>query len=298
MNNSTLIVTGIHGLVGQYLFRLLHRWEGKVVVTGKGPSRMPISDFVYEEMDITDPLAIEVVFNRHQPAVVIHSAAMAQPDQCELNQEETLQVNVAATERLLRAAADHAAFFIYLSTDFIFSGDEGPYAEDDFPAPVNYYGQTKLMAEILVRASGIPAAIVRTGLVYGNVIVGTRPNVISWVRESLENQRAIKVVSDQLRTPTYAGDLAEALLTIADKRAAGTWHIAGKDRLSPWDMALKVAKHLKLDASLMTQVDASVFTQPARRPLRTPLVIDKAIDAWGYDPLSFEEGMIRVLQGD
>jgi dTDP-4-dehydrorhamnose reductase len=154
------------------------------------------------------------------------------------------------------------------------------------------------MAEELVRASGVPSAIIRTALVYGNVIVGTRPNVISWVRDALENNRPINVVSDQLRTPTYAGDLAAALITIAERKAAGTWHIAGKDVLSPWEMAMKVADHLNLDAGLITKVDASVFTQPAIRPLRTPLLIDKAKRELDYKPLSFEEGMIKVLNGD
>lgn len=298
MKNPTLLVTGIHGLLGQHLFGILDRWVGRVVITGKGSNRLPEKGFQYEELDLTDGERIRTLFHKHQPAAVIHSAAMAQPDACELNRDEAMSVNVTATMDLLEAAALHRAFFVYMSSDFVFSGAEGPYAEDDAPAPVNFYGHTKWMGEELVRQSICPSAIIRTGLVYGNVIVGTRPNVISWVRDSLENNRPIKVVSDQLRTPTYAADLASALLLIAKERAAGTWHIAGKDRLSPWEMALKVADHLKLDATLITKVDASIFSQPAKRPLRTPLLIDKAIRELQYQPVSFEEGVIKVLQGD
>lgn len=297
MKNSTLLVTGIHGLVGQYLFRILQGWEGRVVITGKGSNRLPDSGFLYEEMDLRDPARIRSLFQIYQPDVVIHSAAMAQPDSCELNQEDALAVNVTGTSHLLEAAALHPAFFVYLSTDFVFSGEEEPYSEDSFPAPVNFYGHTKLMAEELVKSSVSRSAIIRTGLVYGNVLVGTRPNVVSWVRESLENNRPIKVVSDQLRTPTYAGDLANAILKIASTRAEGTWHIAGKNQLSPWEMAMKVVDHLALDPNLITKVDASVFSQPAKRPLRTPLLIDKAIRELHYQPLSFDEGMVRVLNG-
>jgi dTDP-4-dehydrorhamnose reductase len=297
MKSSTLLITGIHGLVGQYLFGILDRWEGNVVITGKGLYRLPDKGFQYEELDLTDSERINTLFDTYKPDVVIHSAAMAQPDACELNQEDAIRVNVTATQDLLEAAARHRAFFIFMSTDFVFSGAEGPYGEEDVLAPVNFYGRTKLMGEELVRQYICPSAIIRTGLVYGNVIVGTRPNVISWVRESLENNLPIKVVSDQLRTPTYARDLANALLFIAQGKAAGTWHIAGKDVLSPWEMALKVADHLKLDASLMTKVDASIFSQPAQRPLRTPLLIDKAVRELHYQPVSFEEGMINVLQG-
>jgi dTDP-4-dehydrorhamnose reductase len=298
MKKSTMLVTGIHGLVGQYLFRILDKWDGRVVITGKGANRLPDRGYFYEELDITDPVKVSSVFLRHQPDVVIHSAAMAQPDACELSQEEALLVNVTATNDLLEAAARRAAFFVYMSTDFIFSGDKGPYAEDDAPAPVNFYGRTKLMAEEVVKRGSCPWSIIRTGLVYGNAIVGTRPNVISWVRESLENHRPIKVVSDQLRTPTYAGDLAQAILMIAGKRAEGTWHIAGKDVLSPWEMAMSVVDYLKLDTTLITKVDASVFTQAATRPLRTPLMIDKAIRELNYRPVSFDEGMVKVLNGD
>jgi dTDP-4-dehydrorhamnose reductase len=298
MKKSTMLVTGIHGLVGQYLFRILDKWDGRVVITGKGANRLPDRGYFYEELDITDPVKVSSVFLRQQPDVVIHSAAMAQPDACELSQEEALLVNVTATNDLLEAAARRAAFFVYMSTDFIFSGDEGPYAEDDAPAPANFYGRTKLMAEEVVKRGSCPWSIIRTGLVYGNAIVGTRPNVISWVRESLENHRPIKVVSDQLRTPTYAGDLAQAILMIAGKRAEGTWHIAGKDVLSPWEMAMSVVDYLKLDTTLITKVDASVFTQAATRPLRTPLMIDKAIRELNYRPVSFDEGMVKVLNGD
>ncbi len=298
MKKSTMLVTGIHGLVGQYLFRILDKWDGRVVITGKGANRLPDRGYLYEELDITDPVMVSSVFHRHQPDVVIHSAAMAQPDACELNQEEALLVNVTATNQLLEAAALRGAFFIYLSTDFIFSGDEGPYAEDDAPAPVNFYGRTKLMAEEKVKRGSCPWSIIRTGSVYGNAIVGTRPNVISWVRESLENHRPIKVVSDQFRTPTYAGDLAQAILMIACKKAQGTWHIAGKDVLSPWEMAMSVVDYLKLDTTLITKVDASVFTQAATRPLRTPLLIDKAIRELNYRPVSFDAGMVKLLNGD
>jgi dTDP-4-dehydrorhamnose reductase len=298
MNETTLLITGIHGLVGQYLFQLLHTRKWKVVITGKGPCRLPPHDFIYEEMDITDKAKVAEIFGKYRPGIVIHSAALAQPDHCELNPEEAIQVNVDGTENLLTAASRSNAFFIYLSTDFIFSGNDGPYHEGSVPAPVNFYGKTKLMAEEKVKAYPFSWAIVRTVLVYGNVISGSRSNMISWVKAELENNRPIKVVSDQLRTTTYAGDLAKAILTIAEKKAAGIWHISGKDALSPWEIAMAVADELKLDSSLITKVDASVFSQPATRPLKTPFLINKAQRELAYEPLSFQEGMRKVLNGD
>lgn len=295
MSDDVLLVTGIHGLVGQYIFPLLNAWPGRVVITGRGPRRLPDSQAVYEELDITDLPRVKAVFEQYAPAVVIHSAAMAQPDQCEQDRDGAMAVNVKATEDLLEAAARSGAFFLYISSDFVFSGDDGPYDETSRPAPVNFYGKTKLLAEELVRNYGYPWAIVRPVLVYGNVLVGTRSNIISWVRDELGKGQPISVVSDQLRTPTFAGDLASAIIKISLERRAGVWHISGKDQLSPYDVALKVAAHAGLDSSLITRVDASVFKQPARRPSETPFIIEKARRELGYEPVGFEEGMRKVL---
>ena len=293
-----ILITGIHGLVGQYLFKQLKNWQGPVIITGKGACRMPEHGFTYEDLDITHQEAVQAVFLKHKPSIVIHSAAMAQPDACELDKDAALLVNVTATKFLLEAAQASGTFFLFLSTDFVFSGADGPYHEASMPDPVNFYGQTKWMAEQLVMQSSSPWAIVRTVLVYGNVISGTRSNIISWAKQALEKGTPIKVVGDQIRSTTYAGDLARAILTIAVKKASGVWHIAGKDALSPYEIALRVAHHLQLDTGLMTRVDASLFTQPARRPLQTHFIIDKAKRELGYDPIDFSEGMRLVLQGD
>ena len=297
MKPQTLLITGIHGLVGQYLYRILDQWNGNVVLTGRGPLRLPSGTFLYEEMDITDPDRIQEVFNRHRPSVVIHSAAMAQPDECELEQDKAVLHNVTATQYILRASAAHRSFFIFLSTDFVFSGKDGPYHEESVPAPVNFYGETKRRAEMEVMLYGTNHAIVRTVLVYGNVISGTRSNIISWARTALEKGQPVRVVSDQIRTTTYAGDLARALLLIAEKKAGGIWHISGKDALSPWDISLKVAAELGMNGSILTKVDASSFSQPAERPLQTPFIIEKARRELGFEPISFDEGMRIVLNG-
>jgi len=297
MNGQTLLITGIHGLVGQYLFKILHSWKGTVIMTGKGDCRLPGSSFIYAEMDIADRKKVFEVFGRYAPDVVIHSAALAQPDYCELNREEAVSVNVGGTENLLEASAQSGAFFVHMSSDFVFSGSDGPYHENSEPAPVNFYGVTKLMAEEKVRAYRFPWAIIRTALVYGNVIVGTRSNMITWVTSELGKRKPIQVVSDQLRTTTYAGDLAGAILEIAERKAEGIWHISGPEPLSPWEIAVAVADHLDLDRSLISKVDASIFSQPATRPLKTPLIIDKARNKLDYQPISFYEGMKMVLQG-
>ena len=294
-----ILITGSNGLLGQHLVKLLaETTPHEIMATNRGEDRLSFSSsarYNYFSLDITDGIAVNDFVLLHQPNVIIHAAAMTQPDTCEENEVECWNVNVTATRFLTDAAEKVNARFIYISTDFVFDGLHGPYKETDEPKPVNYYGSSKLAAEKSVMASKLQWTIVRTVLVYGNILVGNRSNVISWVKENLENDRPIKVVSDQWRTPTYVEDLAKGILLVLDKNVNGIYHISGEEGMSPYDMAVATAEYLHLDKSLMTKVNADTFTQPARRPLKTGFIIDKAKKELGYLPISFAASLKKML---
>ena len=134
-------------------------------------------------------------------------------------------------------------------------------------------------------------AIIRTCLVYGNTLDGTRSNIITWVKENLEQKKKIRVVNDQIRTPTYVEDLAKGILLAIEKRAKGVYHISGNEILTPYQMAIKTAEFFSLDKNLIEEVNASNFSQIAKRPQRTGFDISKAKTELGYEPMSFEEGL-------
>ena len=293
-----ILVTGANGLLGQHLVALLLRKGYEVVALGRGPSRLRFdsSVYAYYNVDIATELSVHEVFSKERPEIVVHAAAMTQVDECEQNQEICERINVQGTSHVVVNAEMFARHLIYISTDFVFSGEKGNYAEEDDAGPVNWYGFTKMQAESLIETCDMPWSIVRTCLVYGNALTGTRSNIISWVKENLSAGKAINVVSDQVRTPTYVEDLAQGILLIIEKSAEGTWHIAGKDVLTPYDMAIRTADYFKLDASLMTKVDASVFSQPGRRPLKTGFDITKAREQLNYNPISFDEALVRMYQ--
>jgi dTDP-4-dehydrorhamnose reductase len=293
-----ILITGANGLLGQHLVKLiLDSTSHEIMATSKREPRLVIQDsrIHYYSLDITDGMAVNLLLEKLRPDTIIHCAALTQVDECEQNPIKAWEINVTATRFLVEAAKQINAFMIFVSTDFVFDGIHGPYKETDEVNPVSYYGSTKVAAEKAVAESGMPYAIVRTCLLYGNILFGTRSNVISWVKENLEQGQKIKVVSDQWRTPTYIEDLAKGILLIADKKATGLFHISGKDFLSPYDMAMATAEYLHLDASLIEKVDASVFTQPAKRPATTGFVIEKAKNELGYEPLSFREGLKQML---
>lgn len=292
-----ILVTGSNGLLGQKLVRLLNSIsEVQVIATSRGTSRIKDIEIPYYSLDVTEEDKVLSRFNEAQPDVVIHTAAMTQVDDCELNQEDCSVANIHSVKNIVSACKDIDAHLIHLSTDFIFDGSEGPLTEEAIPAPVNFYGETKLEAENIILNSGIKWAMARTVLVYGIVPGLSRSNIILWVKENLENQRTINVVDDQWRTPTLAEDLAQGCWLIAKNHATGIFNISGKDMLTPFDMALKVAEYFDLDKKYIVRANSSNFSQPAKRPAKTGFIIDKAEEQLGYRPHSFDEG-IDMLAG-
>ena len=293
-----ILITGANGLLGQHLVKLLLKAStNDVIATSKSEPRFIIQDsrVHYYSLDITDGIAVNLLIEKLQPDTIIHCAALTQVDECEVNPIKAWEVNVTATRFLVDAAKKNNAFFIFVSTDFVFDGMHGPYKEEDTVNPVSYYGSTKVAAEKAVAESGLPFTIVRTCLLYGNILAGSRTNIIAWVKENLEQDKKIKVVSDQWRTPTYVGDLAKGILLAAEKKEVGIFNISGDDFLSPYQMAIATAEFLDLNASLIEKVDASVFTQAAKRPATTGFIIDKAKEILGFEPISFKEGLQKMF---
>lgn len=294
-----VLVTGANGFLGQTLTDLLSGKGYDVIATGIGACRLPFHGrplMHYEEMNFTNPEKVRAVFEKHKPDVVVHAGAQSKPDFCELHRDLAYGTNVEGTRYLLDASAIAGSFFIFLSTDFIFDGESGMYREEDEPAPVNYYGATKLMAEKEVKAYQHAWAIVRTVLVYGKPLTG-RPTLLGIVKEKLEKGEEYSVVNDQVRTPTYVEDLANGILSIIEKKANGVFHLSGPDALTPYDMACMAADHLGLNKSLLKKVTAAVFKEPAKRPLKTGFVIEKAKKELGYEPVTFAEGLRKTFPG-
>ncbi len=288
-----ILLTGANGLLGQKLVELiLKEGEHELIATARGKNRLPIHEgFTFQSLDITKKVEVLSAIAEYKPDAVINTAAMTNVDQCELEKEAGWNANVNSVKFLVEACEANNCFLLHLSTDFIFDGTKGPLTEEETPSPVNYYGEGKLAAEKLVINSNLKWAIARTVLVYGVVSDMSRSNIILWVKDSLEKGKPINVVDDQWRTPTLAEDLAMGCYLIVKQQAEGIYNISGKDMLTPYDMAIKVRDYFDLDGSLISRADSSTFSQPAKRPLKTGFIIDKAKKELGYNPCSFNEGI-------
>lgn len=280
-----ILLTGANGLLGQHLLSLLTAKKAHdIIATGMGANRNSIGHYKYYSCDLTQKEQVNGLIDQVKPEYIIHAAAKTQVDWCENNKSQCWDSNVGATEFLIEASLRCANHFQYISTDFVFDGKRGNYSESDNPNPVNYYGETKLAAERLVRSCGIHWSIARTVLVYGVSNQLSRSNILTWIWKSLKNQQNIQVVTDQVRTPTFVEDLAMGSNLIMEKQAEGIYHISGDEIMTPFDLALKTAEHFNFDKRLITPVDASVFSQDGKRPEKTGFIIEKARKNLGFDP--------------
>lgn len=291
-----ILVTGANGLLGYKLIQLL---STKSDITTVATARKKVNDLPqgvdFFELDITNHDQTIEVLLATKPDVVISAAAMTQVDQCETEREQCWMANVVGIENLVEGCEKINCHLVHVSTDFIFDGSFGPLDETAIPNPVNFYGESKLAGEQVIKKSKLNWAILRTVLVFGITPDLSRSNIVLWVKKSLEDGKTINVVNDQWRTPTLAEDLAVGCYLAASQKATGIYHISGEEMMTPFDIAQHTADFFKLDKSLIKAADSGTFKQPAARPPKTGFIITKAKTELGYQPHSFSEGL-QVLK--
>lgn len=291
---SRVLITGANGLLGQELVATMSGHpEYDVLATGRDAvPRFTGGSCGYAPLDITDGEQVARLFQDFTPDVVINCAAMTQVDDCELSREACWRVNADAVELLARQCRSIGARLVQVSTDFVFDGEHGPYAESARPNPVNFYGRTKQAGENAARLAGTDKwAIARTVLVYGTSDGTARSNIALWVIRELAQGRKIQVVTDQWRTPTYAPDLAQGIERIVRFHKSGVYHLSGREYMSVYDFAQIVAQTFDFDLALIEPTDSQQFRQPALRPPRTGFIILKAESELGYRPRPVREAL-------
>ncbi|NNF04670.1 MAG: SDR family oxidoreductase [Rhodothermales bacterium] len=294
-----VLITGANGLLGQQLVRLMGGLpQYDVLATGRESTpRFRGGSCGYSRLDITDSEDLRRTFLDFAPDVVVNCAALTQVDDCEEDRSRCWAVNTDAVAELAELCRTQGTRLIQVSTDFVFSGEDGPYEEDARPDPVNYYGRSKLAAENHARAAGLERwSIARTVLVYGAGRNLARSNIVLWLINTLSRGETVNMVTDQFRTPTYAPDLADGIERIVRFGKSGVFHLSGREYMSIHEMATRVAEFFGFDSDLVQPTDASTFTQPAERPPKTGFIILKAETELGFKPRSFEESLAHLAR--
>lgn len=193
------------------------------------------------ELDITDAVGVSRMVQQSRAQAIINCAAYTQVDRAEADAAQAEAINHFGAAHLAQAAKRADALLVHISTDYVFGGrGNTPFTEQDSPAPLGVYGHTKLAGELAVRASGCRHLILRTSWLYSSY----GSNFVKTIRRLIAERQELKVVSDQVGSPTYAADLAAAILHILSQPPAaalrGTYHYSNEGVCSWYDFAVAI----------------------------------------------------------
>lgn len=293
--SSTVLVTGSNGLLGQKLAKDFHPHYKVIACDLQPESYLSFPNLSYESLDITNRRQLGFHISFYHPQVIINAAAYTDVDGCEIHKDKAWAINVGGVKNLVNFCQEQKIKLIQLSTDYIFDGENGPYSEEDSPDPANFYGETKLESEKIIKESRVDFLIVRTNVLYGfgkNV----KPNFLLWLLEKLSQNEKIKIATDQFNNPTLADNLSLCILEMVKKNISGVYHVAGSEYLSRYDFAIKVADKFNFDKNNILPAKTDLLQQKAKRPYKGGLKINKAQSILKNKLLSINQGLDYLIK--
>ena len=305
-----LLMTGASGFLGSYLYQHLCSSEGQAALQSRlgTTSDTGVSihgtyhrhgfsgDAHIHGVDLTDAMAVDLLWQQVQPQAVIHSAAVSNAHQCEQDPEGTRHVNVDAAVALARRVAGAGIPFIFLSTGLVFGGDCAPYAETAAPHPLSHYGQQKAEAEAAILELCPQATVCRLPLLYG-AATATGQCFLQGFLTQLRQDNSISLFTDEFRTPVEAGDAARGIVQMLAQGVTGIIHLGGPERLSRYDFGRIMARQFHLSLAQMVPKHRAEVNLPAPRPGDTALDSRRAF-ALGYRPRSVETALAAIATLD
>jgi dTDP-4-dehydrorhamnose reductase len=296
-----LLVVGAGGQVGGKLAEQAR--EAGHTVFGTYRTRPPVIDGVScSPLDKTKPEEVESIYRRLAPDAIVDTGALHNVDYCESHPEEAMAVNRDGVRSLASHAAATKARFVFVSTDFVFDGSGSPpYTEGDAPHPQSVYARSKLEGELAALQAHPGAAVARPSVIYSWAPLGRaadsssgKPlNFASWlVRQALDGKE-LRIVDDQVASPTLADDLAGALLVLAGHRASGVFHAAGATPLSRYDFADRLLTRVGLGTGHLTRIHSDQLKQVAPRPPNSSLRSARIARELGYAMLEVGPALDR-----
>jgi dTDP-4-dehydrorhamnose reductase len=225
-----------------------------------------------EDFDLANRADSLKAITRLRPRLIVNCAAATDVDRCETDHDYADRGNHLAAKHAAQAAAEVGARLLHVSTDFVFAGDkQEPYQESDPPDPGNYYGHSKLAGERSVLTELPDAIIVRTSWLYGHGGAHFPGKVLDWATAG----GPLRIVDDQIGSPTYAEDLAEGLRLLAEQNHPGIYHLGGEGCVSRFNWARETLALAGLDIEVIP-VPTTDFPSPAPRPANSCLDCSKA----------------------
>lgn len=263
-------------------------------------SRHEVIPLTRSDADITDAPRIIGAIERAQPQVVVHCAAFTAVDDCESQASLAFRVNAEGTHNVAAACRKAHAGLVYMSTDYVFDGEKSsPYVETDEPNPINVYGRSKLEGER--RAQEALGEVPRAWMVRVSWLFG--PLGRNFVRTILERARrgdTLRVVDDQVGSPTYTVDAAQKIEQIVERGTPGIYHVTNQGYCSWFDLAEEILRQAadlgKLDSASLVRISSAELRRPARRP-RNSRLANARLEAEGLGLLPrWQDALRRYLE--
>ena len=280
------LITGSAGLIGSQV--VIDLEKKKHIVYSCYNDTKP-SNGIPVKLDLTNQNNIKETINQIKPDRIIHLAAMTGVDQCEEQQDLAIKINETATETIAKEAAKQHAFFVYVSTDYVFDGKEGMKKEDDSPNPIGFYGKSKLAGEIALNMVASGWCIARTSTPFG--LHPKKKSFPLWVKENMESKKEIPILVDQFTSPTYVPNLSKMLIEVATKQISGIIHLAGATRISRYEFAEIIADKLDLDKKLIIPTKTEDMKWRAQRPKDSSLDVSLATEILNEKPQKIEQSL-------
>lgn len=284
-----ILATGATGLVGS---RFVEMFSDKYEV---------INMDLTTGVDITKAETFAPFIDSHPDAkFLIHLAAFTDTNKAFEEKGDTngicYRVNVEGTKNIAEVCKAHGIHLIHVSTDFVFDGKkETPYLEDDPTSPIEWYGETKAIAETVVKDSGAQYTIIRLSYPY-RATYDLKPDLVKKIRAGLESGKLYPQFIDSVITPTFIDDIATAFDKIIEKKPEGVLHIVGSDSLSPYELAKKVAIAYGFDPSIVKEGSLEEYLKTASRPFAKTVAMSnaKATQVLGFHFATIDEGLAEV----
>ena len=277
-----ILVTGANGQLGKELHRL--------------SANFLVFDFIFlsrEDLQIHEPESVKQVFQKYAPQYCINCAAYTAVDKAETDQDAAFLVNGEATGVLAAVCKEYNTRFIHISTDYVFDGNgTAPYTVDAATNPQSVYGASKLRGENKAIAANAASVIIRTSWVYSSF----GKNFVKTMLRLMSEKKEINVVNDQVGSPTYAGDLARAILDII---SSGNWHpgiyhFSNKGVISWYDFAVAI-KELSGSSCTVHPIPSSAYPTPARRPSYSVMDTSRISDVYGIELSGWKVSLTECL---
>ncbi|MEY2984370.1 MAG: dTDP-4-dehydrorhamnose reductase [Cyanobacteriota bacterium] len=252
-----------------------------------------------QTLELSQPETIIATVKALSPEIIVNAAAYTAVDKAESEADLAHHINGYAPQILAETAKEMGAYLIHLSTDYVFDGSQSsPYQPSDTPHPLGVYGQTKRAGEKAIEQSGCEYLILRTAWVYGNQ--GSSNFVKTMLRLGKERQE-IRVVADQIGSPTWARDIATAIAVLVKKRATGIYHYTNSGVASWYDFAVAIfaeaqALGIPLQVQRVVPITTADYPTAARRPAYSILCHRKLVDIMGDYPPHWRQSLQHMLQ--